>query len=334
MLIGLKKLIYGTATLAILTTMTACNTGKIEEANQPATAPTDTTQQTQPVAQSTTAPQTPLNEITIIFATRKDSKNLQDQANQVSEFLTKQMGIPVKAVIGDETAAVEGLRANKGQAAFIAGRASLKAEELSQAKMYLAEVRDDYSQGYTYNSVFVVAKDSPLQTQADAKSTLAQLQGQRMAFASKTSGSGYIFPLSELVGLGFVDGPDRLENFFSQVTYGDGYTSALQAVLRGQADVAAVSEYSLSEPWITADEAAQLRVLQAIPKVPAHGIVIDDSVPATQREQLITALLLLNEPAQNAIFQGLYNSQKLVKVNHAEHLASLRQALERAKIQP
>lgn len=278
--------------------------------------------------------QAPINRIRIVFANRRDATDLQNKANQVAAILSKAMGIPVEAVIGDETAAVEALRANRADVAFVAGRAALKAEQLAKARMYLAEVRSDYSGGNTYDSVFVVRQDSPLRPKGSAKQTLEQLKGKKIAFTSRTSGSGFIFPVGELVGQGLVSGPDRLESFFGNVTYGDGYGSALQAVLKGQAEVAAVSEYALLPPWITAAEGKQLRVLQQIPGVPAHGIVIDDRIPAPMREKLINAFLTMNEPTNNSLFRSLYNSQKLVKVDHNTHLATLSQALKRAKLDP
>ncbi|HLO47374.1 MAG TPA: PhnD/SsuA/transferrin family substrate-binding protein [Kamptonema sp.] len=278
--------------------------------------------------------QAPLTRVRIVFANRRDSTDLQKKANAVAQFLSKQIGMPVDAIIGDETAAVEALRANRANVAFVAGRAALKAEQLAKARMYLAEVRADYSGGNTYNSIFVVRNDSPLRSLSSKKQTLEQLRGKKMAFTSRTSGSGFIFPVGELVGQGLVSGPDRLETFFGNVTYGDGYSSALQAVLRGQADVATVSEYALLPPWITAEEAKRLRVLQAVPGVPAHGIVIDDNVPAPIREKLVNAFMMLNEPANNQMFRSLYNSTKLVKVDHTRHLSTLRQALTRAKLEP
>lgn len=278
--------------------------------------------------------QAAISRIRIVFANRRDATDLQNKANQVSAILSKEIGMPVEATIGDETAAVEALRADRADVAFVAGRAALKAEKLANARMFLAEVRSDYSGGNTYDSIFVVRQDSPLRPKGSSKQTLEQLKGKKMAFTSRTSGSGFIFPISELVGQGLVSGPDRLETFFGNVTYGDGYSSALQAVLKGQAEIAAVSEYALLPPWITAAEGKQLRVLQQVKGVPAHGIVIDDRIPAPMREKLINGFMKMNEPANNQLFRSLYNSQKLVKVDHTRHLATLRQALQRAKLDP
>jgi phosphonate transport system substrate-binding protein len=339
----MKKVLFSPINFAVvaglmsLAGLTACTENSQQPLSQTNTAQTSTpvkepAQETK--AATTEAAKAPLKELTIAFATRRDTKDLQSKVDQVSAILSKEIGIPVKAVIGDETASVEALKADRANVAFLSGRASLKAEVLSGSKMYLAEVRDDYSGGKTYNSIFVVPENSPLKTLADGTQTLEQLRGKRMAFTSRSSGSGFIFPVSELVGLKFVDGPDRLEQFFGKVTYGDGYSSALQAVLRDQADVAVVSEYALLPPWITAEEGKKLRVLHAVPNVPAHGIVIDDSVPADTREKVTNAFLKLNEPENNQLFRSLYNSTKLVKVDHDQHLATMRTAIARAGLKP
>ncbi|MER3495294.1 MAG: phosphonate ABC transporter substrate-binding protein [Mastigocladus sp. ERB_26_2] len=273
-------------------------------------------------------------ELVVVFPSRSDSTDLQNKANAVAAFLSKQLGVPVKAQIGDDTAAVEALRANRADIAFLSSRPALKAEQLANARLYLAEVRPTYSGKYTYNSVFVVPKNSPLKTQSTAKATLSQLRGKRMAFTSPTSGSGFIFPTGELVKQGLVQNRDRLNNFFGQVAYGGNYSKALQAVLRGQADVAAVSEYALNPPYITEAEKNQLRILHKVSGVPAHGVAIDDDVPAATREKIINAMLLLNQPQNNQLLRNLYNSTELVKINHNQHLAPLRNALQLAGIQP
>jgi phosphonate transport system substrate-binding protein len=121
---------------------------------------------------------------------------------------------------------------------------------------------------------------------------------------------------------------------FSQVSYGGGYDKALQAVLRGQADVATVSEYALGKPYITEAEASKLRVLYSISGVPAHGVAIDDDVPVGTRNKLIAAMLKLNQPANNQLLQSLYNSTKLIKVNHDQHLRPIQAALESAGMKP
>ncbi|MDB9535252.1 phosphate/phosphite/phosphonate ABC transporter substrate-binding protein [Dolichospermum planctonicum CS-1226] len=275
-----------------------------------------------------------MQDITIIFPSRSDSTDLQNKANSVAKFLSKELGISVKAQVGDETAAVEALRANRADVAFLSSRSALKAEQLANSRLYLAEVRKNYSGRYTYNSVFVVPKNSELKIKNSGKATLEQLRGKTMAFTSPTSGSGFIFPVSELVKLGFVPNRDRLDSFFGKVSYGGNYSKALDAVVRGQADVAVVSEYALFPPYLAAENRDKIRVLYKISGVPAHGIAIDDDVPVVVRENLINALLKLNKSENNQLLTGLYNSTELVRIDHNRHLLPVRQALKNTGIEP
>lgn len=269
----------------------------------------------------------------IVFPTRSGTTDLPTKAKAVTDFLSKELQQPVEAVFGDDTAAVEALRANQADVAFLSSRPALKAKQLANASLYLAEVRANYSGGHTYKSIFVVSKNSPLKS-GKGKATLSQLQGKKIVFTSPTSGSGFIFPVGELVQQKLVPDRDRLTGFFGQVTYGGGYDKALQAVLKGQSDVAAVSEYTLGAPYITPAEASTLRVLYSISGVPAHGISIDDDVPAAKRKQLVAAMLKLNQPANNQLLKSLYNSTELVEVEHDKHLKPIKDALARAGMQP
>ncbi|MCY7323849.1 MAG: phosphate/phosphite/phosphonate ABC transporter substrate-binding protein [Phormidesmis sp. CAN_BIN36] len=275
-----------------------------------------------------------LSQLRVVFPSRSGSTEVQTKANAIAALLSNELKMPVTAVIGDDTAAVEALKADQAEVAFLSSRPALKAEQLAGARLYLAEVRPDYSGGHTYRSVFVVRNDSPLQSKDDAKQNLEQLRGKKIAFTSPTSGSGFIFPVGDLVKQGLVENRDRVKEFFGEVTYGNSYGGALQAVLKGQADVAAVSEYALKAPHVTLEEGQQLRILHAISGVPAHGVAIDDRVPADLRGRLVSALQKLNEPANNALLKNLYNSTELVSIDHTSHLAPMQNALKQAGMEP
>jgi phosphonate transport system substrate-binding protein len=265
--------------------------------------------------------------ITIVFPSRSDSTDLQKKADAVAKILSIESGLDIKAKVADETAAVESLNANQADIAFLGSRGALKAEKLTKAKMYLAEVRPTYSGGQTYNSIFVVPKDSKL---TDLKS----LKGKRIAFTSPTSGSGFVFPVSKLIAEKLVPDKEKLDQFFGKVTYGGNYAKALQSLLRGQADVAAVSEYAMSPPHITEAEAKKLKIMYKISGVPAHGVVIDDDVSEPVREKVINALLKMNSGTNNELLKSLYNSTKLVKVDHDQHLAPISKALTSIGMEP
>ncbi|HEY9851862.1 MAG TPA: phosphate/phosphite/phosphonate ABC transporter substrate-binding protein [Leptolyngbyaceae cyanobacterium] len=322
MILGKKFILGAGAALAALAALTIAGVEKVALAERTNHRRVENT-----IAQANPS------RLTIVLPGRGDAADLQRKANAIAQFLSRDLGMPVEAMVADDTAAVEALRANRADVAFLSSRPALKAEQLANARLYLAEVRPNYSGRHTYRSVFVVPTNSSLKSGSNPQ-TLQQLRGKRMAFTSPTSGSGFIFPVGELVKLGLVPNRDRLNGFFGQISYGNNYSGALQAVLRGQADVAAVSEYALKPPYITAAEGNRLRVLYAINNVPAHGVAIDDDVPAAMRERIITSMMKLNQPANNQLLKDLYNSTELVRVNHSTHLQPMRDALQRAGIEP
>ncbi|MEM7554127.1 MAG: phosphate/phosphite/phosphonate ABC transporter substrate-binding protein [Cyanobacteria bacterium P01_A01_bin.84] len=264
----------------------------------------------------------------IAFPGRKDSAELRKKVSLVTAFLSKELGYPVQGLIGSSGGAVESLKLNQSDIAFLSSKPALKAEEFANARLYLAEVRPKYSGKYTYSSSVVVAKDSPLQPKATTKETLAQLKGKRVAFTGRNSTSGFIFPVGELIKQGLVSDTDRLNKFFGEVFYGGNYTGALLSVVRGRSDVAVVSEYALNPPYISEEEKSKLRVLYQIKGVPAHGVAIDDDIPEEKREKIIQALLKLNKPENNKLLRDLYNSTELVKIDHDTHLKPIREALK------
>jgi len=319
-----KKMLLGTSVglIGLSSLMISCSNNGLDIATQPAA-------QSSPIQSQTVSEQATLKQLRVVFPSRTGSTEVQRKADAIAKLLSNELKMPVEAIVADDTAAVEALKSGRAEVAFLSSRPALKAEKLAGAKLYLAEVRNDYSGGHTYRSVFVVRDDSELQKKGDSKENLEQLKGKKMSFTSPTSGSGFIFPVGELVKQGLVPDRDRLKGFFSQVSYGGNYGGALQAVLRGQADVAAVSEYALKAPYITEEEGKRLRVLHEISGVPAHGVAIDDRVSESMRVQVIAALQTLNEPANNALLKELYNSDKLIKVEHNSHLAPVKEALQK-----
>ncbi len=326
-----KLLLRASIGLIGLSSLTiACAAPDSNIATQPnAAAPSAPVEQQQIVGQQNT-----LERLKVVFPSRTGTTDAQRKADSIAKFLSNELKIPVEAIVADDTAAVEALKSNRAEVAFLSSRPALKAEQLAGAKLYLAEVRNGYSGGHTYRSVFVVRQDSQLQKKSNNQENLEQLKDKRISFTSPTSGSGFIFPVSELVKQGLVPNRDRLDDFFGEVSYGGNYGAALQAVLRGQADVAAVSEYALKPPYITEAEGDRLRVLHEISGVPAHGVAIDDRVPELQRNQIIAALQKLNEPTNNGLLTALYNSNELIKVDHDTHLAPVKEALQQVGMEP
>ena len=128
---------------------------------------------------------------------------------------------------------------------------------------------------------------------------------------------------------GLLDKPDA-EAFFGKgnVWFGTGYVSAIERVLNGEAEAAAVSYYVLDkDKHLTAEQRAKLKKVTEQGPVPTHVIAIRASIPANDREAIRKAIDTMNEPANATLRDNLFTS-KLVPVDPEKHLGPLRDALK------
>jgi len=174
----------------------------------------------------------------------------------------------------------------------------------------------------SYRSYWLALKEKPYNKVED-------LKGKPVAFASKTSTSGYLIPLYDLKQKGLLKEPNP-EAFFGKgnLFYGTGYVSAVERVLNGEAEAAAVSYYVLDkDKHLTVEQRAKLKKVAEQGPVPTHIIAIRSSIAAADRETLRNALKTMNEK-ENVDLRDKVFTSKLVEVDPEEHLRALREALD------
>ena len=99
-------------------------------------------------------------------------------------------------------------------------------------------------------------------------------------------------------------------------------------MLQGEAEAAAVSYYVLDkDKHLTPEQRAKLKKVAEQGPVPTHVIAVRASIPAADRELLRAALESLNEGANTELRDKVFTSE-LVVVKPAEHLRSIREALD------
>lgn len=270
------------------------------------------------VAQAATIP----GRLVFAFQRQKDPAALKDDADALGKALEASLGTPVDVLIPTSYGAtVQALISGRAHVAYLSSLPFLLAERETDVEILLVEQRGGKTD---YDSVFVVAKDSPIRA-------LADLEGKRMACTSPTSASGYVFPYGFLVEQGLIERGARPDTFFSQTQFAGSYDRALTAVLRGRADVAAVSDYTMegatADKYLPAAERAKLRVLARVPGVPTHLIAVRSDLPSEFREKIRETLLRLAEEQPERL-KDVYGAAEFV-VPTGDHIASSRAALER-----
>ena len=224
---------------------------------------------------------------------------IMEKATEMEQFLEARMredGVEADVQIivpMSNVGVIEALNFRHADAAMMGSWPAALAAKRAGAEVVLAEQREviigaEPKVAPYYYSYYVVLKDSPYQT-------LEDLRGKRVAYASPTSGSGYVFPLAKLVQDGLVpaaaDGKEAdPKAFFGEVRFAGGYAQAWEALRSGQVDVAVTA----------GDINAQLynevlngtRVVAEQGPVPSHTVVFAADFAGTpEAEALKNAML-------------------------------------------
>ncbi len=270
-------------------------------------------------------PEFSLKKVVVALKPDKNPELMLQEKQALVAFLTARLGRPAEVVIPLSAATIhEGLANGTIDLGYLGATDMVNAASRKVATILLA---GQFADGRTaYDSYWVVKKDAPYQSIAD-------LRNRPVAFASKTSTSGFIIPVADLRARGLIGEDGNLETFFGRnnLYFGVGYVSAIERVLAGEAEAAAVSYYVLDlDKHLSPEQRAGLRKLQSQGPVPSHVIAVRSSLSDADTALLRQALLKLNDPEHTALRDKLFTT-RLVPVGQAEHLAPLADAIALAR---
>lgn len=255
----------------------------------------------------------------------KNPEALLQEKQALEEFLAARLARPVKVIVPLSSAViVEGFANGTVDLGYLSATDLARARKVGGARLLLAGEFPDGQR--SYRSYWLTLADRPY-------TDVAQLRGKPVAFASKTSTSGFVVPLWDLRQRGLVSERGDPEEFFGRgnVFFGVGYVSAVERVFAGEAEAAAVSDYVFDQDkHLTAAQRARLKVVQSQGPVPSHVIAVRASLPAAEADAVRAALLAFNETANTALRDRLFTT-KLVPASEDEHLAALTAALALAE---
>lgn len=262
----------------------------------------------------------PLKKVVVALKPDKDPDAMLQERKTLAAFLSPKLGKPVEVIVPLSSAViVEGFANGTIDLAYISATEMRTAWQRRVAEVLLANERD--GKPY-YLSYWLALKDKPYQSVAD-------LKGRPIAFASKTSTSGYLIPHWTLIKRGLLKPHEQPEAFFGtgNVWYGSGYVSAVQRVLDGTAEAAAVSYYVLDlDKHLTPEQRSKLKKIDEQGPVPTHCMAVRSTVNAADKAALKKALLALNEPANTELRDKLFTF-KLVETDTQKHIGDLDEAL-------
>jgi phosphonate transport system substrate-binding protein len=275
------------------------------------------------VPQMPAASPTTLSKVVVALKPDKDPDAMIAERVQLSKYLSDELGRPVEVIVPLSAAVIlEGLSNGTVDLAYLSATDMLNAIDQGTASILLAGEIDGKT---SYQSYWVMLIDKPYQSVAD-------LKGQPIAFSGKTSTSGYVMPLWDLRQKNLISDSGNAEEFFGagNVWFGSGYVSAVERVLNGDAEAAAVSDYVLDkDKHLTAEQRQRLRRLAEQGPVPTHVIAIRSQISDADSVALRAALLAMDEG--NPELRDRVFTSRLVEVDAASHLSSLKESIALAK---
>ncbi len=229
-----------------------------------------------------------LTKLVVALKPNKNPEAMLAERKALETHLSGALGLPVEVITPLSNAViVEGFLSGSIDVGYLSAFEFLIAREQGAARMLLA---GEVEGSTNYSSIWLVKKESPYKSIDD-------LAGKPVAFASKTSTSGRLVPVSDLVKRGLLAKRSEPDQYFGRgnVFYGTGYVSAVERVLAGEAEAAAVSDYVYEkDKHLNAEQKAALRVLQEQRPVPTHVIAVRGKLSAEDVKIIENALLAMN----------------------------------------
>jgi phosphonate transport system substrate-binding protein len=261
--------------------------------------------------------------ITVAFQPQESVTELTPNAEKMAAHLSEALGVEVKVYVPTSyVAVVEAMRGGHADVAYFSARPFTIAQSLADAEAVVAEVR----RGKTYYySQWYVKADSDYDG-------LEDLENEKAAFTSPTSTSGYLFPYAKLIQEQLLVPGEDPNKFFDSYIFAGGYQQSLMALVNGQVDAAAASDYALGR-YLTEEQQKEIRVLSKQGPVPSHLMAVRKSLPKELKDKLRGALLELNEPEHKELLSDVYGAEGFEAVTDA-HVNALKQALELTGIEP
>jgi phosphonate transport system substrate-binding protein len=253
----------------------------------------------------------------------KNPEAMIQERKELEAYLALETGRKVQVVIPLTGSVIqEGFINGTIDLAYVSGLEMVRAAKTKAADLLLVTEVDGKT---SYESYWVSLKDKPYAKVQD-------LKGKPVTFASRTSTSGFLIPMADLVQKKLMKEKAAPEDFFGagHVTFGTGYVSAIERVLAGQSEAAAVSDYVMKkDKHLTPEQKEKLKIVTKQGPVPTHILAVRSSLKKEDRELLQKALLKLNKKTE--LRDRLFTA-KLVKTTYDKHVSSLAKALEQTGI--
>lgn len=259
-----------------------------------------------------------MDKVVIALKANKQPEIMLEEKKTLETYLSTKLNRPVQVIIpSDSSIVVESFRNGTLDLGYLSSTDAARNLDQDTASILLVHLKNGSPH---YQSIWLSKKEKSF-------SSISELRNKPVAFASRSSTSGYLIPTWDMMKKGLIGPEYALTDFFSLTLYGTGYVSAVEKVLSGEVEAAAVSDYVFKgdNRYLSDEQKAKLRIIQEQGPVPAHTLCARSSLSPSDLKVLQRSFLSMNDEnpeLRDRIFNG-----KLVVVNQDDHLKVTREAL-------
>ena len=224
---------------------------------------------------------------TIAYAPNESNTEAADARQGLAEELQKVLGCEVEEIqASDYNAIIEALRTGNADMAYMGSQALALGVERTDLEPIVMKAEEGDPERAIYHSVLIARADN------DEINAIEDIQGKTMAFVDPDSTSGNLVPTAEIIQA-FPDenlNSDMLHtngDFFEAVSFSGSHQAGLQAVIKGDVDVAPISDQILdSEIANGAAAEGDVKIIHESGAIPAECMVVAEHVSDEVRQTL------------------------------------------------
>ena len=224
---------------------------------------------------------------TIAYAPNESNTEAADARQGLAEELQAVLGCEVEEIqASDYNAIIEALRTGNADMAYMGSQALARGVERTDLEPIVMKAEEGDPERAIYHSVLIARADN------DEINSIEDIQGKTMAFVDPDSTSGNLVPTAEIIQA-FPDenlNSDMLHtngDFFEAVSFSGSHQAGLQAVIKGDVDVAPISDQILaSEIANGAAAEGDVKIIHESGAIPAECMVVAEHVSDEVRQTL------------------------------------------------
>ena len=186
----------------------------------------------------------------------------------------------------DYNAIIEALRTGSADMAYMGSQALALGVERTDLEPIVMKAEDGDPNKAIYHSVFITNSAN------DDINSIEDIKGRTMAFVDPDSTSGNLVPTAEIIQA-FPDdnlNSDMLHtngDFFEAVSFSGSHQAGLQAVVKGDVDVAPISDQILASEIANGNaNESDVKIIHESGAIPAEAMVVAEHVDQETRDML------------------------------------------------